>query len=119
MNNFNSYLAQGIGALPSSLVSATLIVISILMLTVALERGYVLFRANIPLIAEEGGFIGVDAQQLGCFCHDGLSLFRDRLDRRLGGHVEPALQRPSTATVDIGAPGVGIPVLAASTSSCH
>lgn len=54
MNNFNSYLAQGIGALPSSLVSAILIIISILMLTVALERGYVLFRANIPLIAEEG-----------------------------------------------------------------
>ncbi len=54
MNNFNSYLAQGIGALPSSLVSAILIIISILMLTVALERGYVLFRANVPLIAEEG-----------------------------------------------------------------
>jgi len=54
MNNFNSYLAQGIGALPSSLVSAILIIISILMLTVALERGYILFRANVPLIAEEG-----------------------------------------------------------------
>lgn len=54
MNNFNSYLAQGIGALPSSLVSAILIIVSILMLTVALERGYVLFRANAPLIAEEG-----------------------------------------------------------------
>ena len=54
MNNFNSYLAQGIGALPSSLVSAILIIISILMLTVALERGYILCRANVPLIAEEG-----------------------------------------------------------------
>lgn len=54
MNNFNSYLAQGIGALPSSLVSAILIIISILMLTVALERGYILFRANAPLVAEEG-----------------------------------------------------------------
>jgi len=54
MHNFNSYLAQGIGALPSSLISAILIVISVLMLTVALERGYILFRANIPLIHEEG-----------------------------------------------------------------
>ncbi|MBL8034365.1 MAG: MotA/TolQ/ExbB proton channel family protein [Leptospiraceae bacterium] len=54
MNNFNSYLAQGIGSLPSSLISAILILISILMLTIALERGYILFRANMPLIAEEG-----------------------------------------------------------------
>ena len=54
MNNFNSYLAQGIGSLPSSLISAILILISILMLTIALERGYILFRANAPLVAEEG-----------------------------------------------------------------
>lgn len=54
MNNFNSYLAQGIGSLPSSLVSAILIIISIIMVTVALERGYILFRANMPLIADEG-----------------------------------------------------------------
>ena len=54
MHGFNSYLAQGIGGLPSSLISAILIVISILMLTVALERGYILFRANAPLVHEDG-----------------------------------------------------------------
>lgn len=53
MHNFNTYLAQGIGSLPSSLVSAILILISILALTVALERGYILFRANIPINPEE------------------------------------------------------------------
>jgi biopolymer transport protein ExbB len=53
MNSFNSYLAQGIGTLPSSLVSMILILISILMLTVALERGYILFRANVPMTQEE------------------------------------------------------------------
>jgi biopolymer transport protein ExbB len=54
MYSFNSYLAQGIGGLPSSLISAILIIISILMLTVALERGYILFRANSVLVPEEG-----------------------------------------------------------------
>lgn len=53
MQNFNSFLAQGIGSLPSSLVSAILILISILMLTVALERGYILFRANISMDQEQ------------------------------------------------------------------
>lgn len=53
MQNFNTYLAQGIGSLPSSLVSAILILVSILALTVALERGYILFRANVPLNQEE------------------------------------------------------------------
>jgi len=53
MHSFNSYLAQAIGGLPSSLISAILILISILMLTVALERGYVLFRANTPLVLDE------------------------------------------------------------------
>ena len=50
MTNFNTYLAQGIGSLPSSLVSIILILISILTVTVALERGYILFRANVTLI---------------------------------------------------------------------
>lgn len=54
MQSFNSYLAQGIGGLPSSLISAILVIISILMLTVALERGYILFRANTMLAHEEG-----------------------------------------------------------------
>jgi biopolymer transport protein ExbB len=54
MHSFNSYLAQAIGGLPSSLISAILILISILMLTVALERGYILFRANQPLNLGEG-----------------------------------------------------------------
>lgn len=54
MHSFNSYLAQAIGGLPSSLISAILILISILMLTVALERGYILFRANLPLNLAEG-----------------------------------------------------------------
>lgn len=53
MQNFNTYLAQGIGSLPSSLVSAILILISILALTVALERGYILFRANVSIDAED------------------------------------------------------------------
>ena len=54
MQSFNSYLAQGIGSLPSSLVSVILILISILTVTVALERGYILFRANITLDPEQG-----------------------------------------------------------------
>ncbi len=54
MQNFNSYLAQGIGTLPSSLISAILILVSIIMLTIVLERGYILFRANLPLVTEEG-----------------------------------------------------------------
>ncbi len=54
MTNFNTYLAQGIGSLPSSLVSIILILISILTVTVALERGYILFRANITLDPEQG-----------------------------------------------------------------
>lgn len=53
MHSFNSYLAQAIGGLPSSLISAILILISVLMLTVALERGYLLFRANVPLVHSE------------------------------------------------------------------
>jgi biopolymer transport protein ExbB len=53
MQNFNTYLAQGIGSLPSSLVSAVLILVSILALTVALERGYILFRANLPINPNE------------------------------------------------------------------
>jgi biopolymer transport protein ExbB len=54
MQGLNSALAQGIGGLPSSLISAILIIISVLMLTVALERGYILFRANAPLVHEDG-----------------------------------------------------------------
>ena len=54
MTNFNTYLAQGIGSLPSSLVSIILILISILTVTVALERGYILFRANVTLDPEQG-----------------------------------------------------------------
>src|SRR3546814_2403977 len=33
-------------------------------------------------VAEECGFVSVDAQELGCFCHDIISLFRSRLGGR-------------------------------------
>src|SRR3546814_15864465 len=46
-------------------------------------------------VAEECGFVSVDAQELGCFCHDIISLFRSRLGGRLRFPLEE-LRLPSS-----------------------